>query len=570
MSLTVTKRPQGYVLGPAVDATGVWNTGFLTILKTAHGLSHLQPIYIYSNISSYNGFWFVSASAPNSFEITSIPGDTNTYVPYTNDAVIQYYANVLTHGWNCVHLPIVYKLQSNIWPVNGADTARNINTFTNYNGYTYIVASGDIKATGTASSLEQVILTGTSVDGVYKILQWFSDTNFVINLAYSAGNVLSSGTVQYYYYNYAAIIRVYAGINSSHTWTLQKPYELVAEQSLIPDSSGVVTFNIADYVKKQIETISNNSILDTLPNNIDAWCNFYISYAETYDDSNGYTVTQFTSSFTSDQGNFEGYAANAKLPFKSREQGSLSRYVTGSTSDTLQKWLTVFTRPTLFAGKYFDVSYINNSASSGNYIKRAVYVRGVLLEEFIDTQTDNDQGIYRYSIEQSGWSEDRIDITLYNSSNVQLSETLTIDVVDDCSFQDFYLVWLNYLGGYDYWNFTARKKYLIDVLENKTQDVNIYNGWPNSYGEFADSIQKQTLRRTKNSITVNSQFLTAQQEDAIKLITTSPLVQICTSKYDRRTVLLDASSMDIRRDQQDLLTLSFLVRYTDENPSQSL
>lgn len=566
MSLTVVKRPEGYVLDTtAVSATVTSSSGAL-FTKVAHGLVTGDHVYIYSILSAYNGYWYVNKVSNDTFRIREYA--TASDQAFVNSGTVTYYVSATTHTWNCAHLPIVYKIKSDVWPVNAADTARTITTFSNYNGYTYIVASGDIKATGTASSLEQVILTGTSVDGVYKILQWFSDTNFVINLAYSAANVLSSGTVQYYYYNYCAIVQVYAGLPSGHSWELQKPYELVAELSLIPDSSGIITVNIADYVKKQIEIISNNNLLDTLPNNIDAWCSFYISVAESYDDSNGYTVSTYTSSFATDAGSFEGYAANAKLPFKNRAIGTLSQYFYGGTTATQQKWLTTFSRPSLFAGKYFDISYINSG--SVTYVQRKVYIRGVLKETYNDTVTGYDEGIYRYSVAQSGWNEDTITIALFNVANVQMSELLTIDVVTDCSYQDFYLVWLNYLGGYDYWNFTARKEYLIDVLESKTQEENIYANWPNSYGEFADSINKQTLRRSKNSIAVNSQFLTSAQEDAIKLIFTSPLVQIVTSQYDRFTVIVDAGSMKVKKDQDKTRTLNFLVRYTDENPSQSL
>mgnify|MGYP006262576601 CR=1 FL=1 len=577
MALTVVKRPQGYILDTTANTGTVSSSSGALITKNTHGLSTGDFIYIYSALSSYNGYWYVSVVGANTFRIREYA--TASDQAFINSGSVTYYKSQLTHNWNCIHLPIIYKLKSDIWPTNGADTARTISTFSNYNGYTYIVASGDIKATGTASSLEQVILSGctnagVSIDGVYKILQWFSDTNFVINLAYSAANVLSSGTVQYYYYNYCARIKIYAGIPAAHTWTAQKPYVLMTEQRFIPDSSGIITLNISEFIKSKVSVISNNSIKDTLPNNIDAWCNFYITYAESYDDSNGYTVSEVISSYTDDSGTFEGYAVNSKLPFKTQSSGALSRYVSGVTSTTKQKWLTAFTNPVLFPGKYFDISYIKNTASAGDYVKREVYTTDgqtyTLREVFIDTQTDNDQGVYRYAISQSGWGEERIDITYYNSSNVALSETLTIYVDESCSSQDFYLTWLNYLGGYDYWNFSARKQYSINSLEGKTQESNIFATWPNGYGEFADSIVKQTVKRGVNIVGVSSQFLSTDQEDSIKLLFVSPLVQICTSQYDRRTVLVEEGTLPIRRDQDKTRKLSFNVTYTDELPSQSL
>ena len=131
---------------------------------------------------------------------------------------------------------------------------------------------------------------------------------------------------------------------------------MIVELKLIPDSNNYVTVNISDYIKSMIDVVSNNSILDTLPNNINAWCNFYIKYGDSYDDSDRYTVTRYTSSYTDDSGTFEGYACNAELPFKTQSSGYLSKYVSGLTSATKQKWLTGFSAPVLFAGKYFDIS----------------------------------------------------------------------------------------------------------------------------------------------------------------------------------------------------------------------
>jgi hypothetical protein len=567
MALTIVKRPQGYVLDTTeVTATVTSSSGAL-FTKTTHGLSTGDFIYIYSTISSYNGYWYVSVVSGNTFRIREYA--TASDQAYVVGGSVTYFKSVLTHTWNCVHLPIIYKLKSDIWPTNGADTARTITTFSNYNGYTYIVLSGDIKATGTASALEQVILSGTSVDGTYQILNWFSETNLVIDLPYSGSNVLSSGTAQYYYWNYHARIKIYAGIKSSHALTAFKPYENVVEIKSVPDSSGIITINIAEHIKGKIGVLKNDLLKDTLPNNIDAWCDFYITYAESYDDSNGYTLDEYVSSYTDDSGTFEGKAINAVLPFKTRSSGSMSEYVSGVTSATRQSFMTAFESPVM-SDYYFDVSFIKNTISAGDYIKREVYVDDVLKEVYIDTITDYDDGVYRHSITQSGWAEDRIDITLFNSSNVQLSDTLTIEVDSECADQDFYLTWLNNVGGFDYWNFKARKTYSIDAFNNTTQEKNIYTNWPKSYGEFSDTITEQTSRSSRDAVTVASQFISTSQEDAIKQIFSSPLVQLVNSKYDKRTVIVNPATYRIRKDKDDTRSISFEIRYTDNIPSQSL
>ena len=577
MALTVIKRPQGHVLSTTENTATVSSSSGALFTKSTHGLSTGDYIYIYSALSAYNGYWYVQINDANSFRIFEYP--TATQQAYVNSGTVTYYVSDTTHGVSCVHLPIIYKLLSTSWPTNSVDSSRTITTFSNYSGYTYIVASGDIKATGTASALEEVVLSGTSVDGVYKILNWFSDTNFVIDLAYSGSNVLSGGTVQYYYFNYHARIKIYAGIKAAHTWQSQKPYELLAEIKAVPDSNGIITVSIEEIVKSKIGVLNNNTILDTLPNNIDAWCNFYISYAESYDDSNMYTVSEYVSSYTDDSGNFEGYAINSKLAFKSIDAGYMSEYVAKnniliSPLEPEIKFLTSFVRPKIFSGYYFDISYLLFPTLYGfsPFTKIDRYANGGLLSSTTSALPSYDDGVYRSEISISG-SEDTIGFNVYYESmgdQYYLFETIYIDVNQDCANQNFYLSWLNNLGGFDYWNFTARKTYSVDVTSNSISEKNIYSNWPKSYGAFADTIKQQTSRTSNDVIRISSQFLTVQQEEAIKQILSSPLVQLCTSKYDRRTVIVDPSTYRIRKDQDDLRTISFDLRYTDDIPSQSL
>lgn len=582
MAITVVKYPQGHIVDTnAVVATVSSSSGAL-FTKAGHGLSTGFYIYIYSNLSQYNGFWYVSVVNSSTFRIREYA--TATDVAFVNSGSVTYYVSVRTHGWNAVHLPMVYKLKSDQWPINGVDTARTINTFSNYNGYTYINASGDIKATGVAASLEQVVLSGTSVDGVYKIIQWFSDTNFVINLAYSAGNVLSSGTVQYYYLNYHARVRIYAGLDSGHYWAGSKPYTLITEQRLIPDPTGVMTLNVADFVKEQIGVLENDLQEDELPNNLDAFCRVYISVAESYDDSDGYTLEEYVSAYT--DYTTEIYAINAKLQFQNRSSGFMDEYVSGVTSLTLQKFLTTFPRPMLFEGYYFDLSYINPDSASGNYLKIDRYTKSsgnyTLASSTLTTQTDYDQGVYRQSLTRLS-TEERIDVTLYSVSYgyaLQLSETITIDVSDPCAqsgITPLYITWLNYLGGYDYWLFTAKKAYMVDVEQSKTQEKNIYQNWEKSFGEFAGSIRKQTARGSRQMVSVTSQFMTKEQADALAFIISSPLVQILTTTQvgeitipTVRTVLVDSTTFKKYEERDKKFSVRFNILMTDEIMVQGL
>lgn len=134
----------------------------------------------------------------------------------------------------------------------------------------------------------------------------------------------------------------------------------------------------------------------------------------------------------------------------------------------------------------------------------------------------------------------------------------------------FYISWLNYLGGFEYWPFTGFKDHNLEVLETGTTKKNIFPGWPKSYGANADTITKQTYRRTKKSKLVRSQLLTRTQAEYLgEQIKSSPLVQLITTRRDRRTLIVDDGSFTVVQDRNKVHSLSFTVTYTDEYPSQT-
>ncbi len=131
-----------------------------------------------------------------------------------------------------------------------------------------------------------------------------------------------------------------------------------------------------------------------------------------------------------------------------------------------------------------------------------------------------------------------------------------------------YLTWLNYLGGFEYFFFTAEKEFQIAVGEVGETKNNVLPNWPNSWGKNADTINKQTFRNTVKKVLVRSQHLTMNQLEALTIIRTSPLVQIVESRVDRRTVIVDTDSFKKYDEGDKLYTLQFTITYTDDNPSQ--
>jgi len=134
-----------------------------------------------------------------------------------------------------------------------------------------------------------------------------------------------------------------------------------------------------------------------------------------------------------------------------------------------------------------------------------------------------------------------------------------------------YISWLNNLGGFEYWPFVGYKDKLLSVESTGETKKNIFHNWPKSYNTFADTISKQTFRRTRRQELVRSQHLSRTQAERIgDEIRSSPLVQIITTRRDRRTVIVDNSSVTVRRGVDKIHSLSFTISYTDQVASQTV
>lgn len=715
MAVSLIRRPEGCILNPTGITGAASDSGGNVLITTnsVHGLSSGDQVYIDSDVDNYNGFFLAEVTTTTAFLIyTKVDTENVAFIKTTSDLTV--YVPDFVHGWSCVHLPIVYELSNNKYPVNSVDTTRTISSISNDNGLVNLNLSGSL---GTFEDLSFVKISNcpdSDYDGVYQILDKLATNDVTINLDYTStpASAITGATIQLYYSNFNIVVNVYAGINSSHEWTAQKPYELVGTLEFIPDESNRIRFSIHDLLKSYVET-KNNTLLGTLPNNIDAWTQFYIEYAEQYDTSNGYTVSTLQSSFTSDQINFEGYAVNAILPFKNLYSGYLSEYL--MTNNTA-KFLTLFTIPVLFSCSddtpdcYTDISFINPYDDTEITIKKEFYSDNVLQSTVETSLGTLDSGVIRAELE-ADCGYDRVDITLLGSdlqilenpsfdepseslapwtnvgsgidwtnpstfaqaivtsgspnskelsqtfstadgnfelvmrtfvntgsvtftvtsymdgvmvevitsflcnwanpdANVQtvnftavgefneirieadrvtgasvnanvasifltdeesiVSETKRFDIDCGCSNQEIRLTWLNNLGGFDYWAFTGQSDHTVDISQSGETKQNIFPEWPKSYGEFSDTIRKQTFRESSNRKFIFSQHLTQDQADALAYIKSSPLVQIINSRKDKRTVLVDTDSFSKYADGDKTFTISFSILYTDNIPSQTV
>jgi hypothetical protein len=225
--------------------------------------------------------------------------------------------------------------------------------------------------------------------------------------------------------------------------------------------------------------------------------------------------------------------------------------ITGITEDHILDIDTVLTIP---GGESY-----NKIGFSASVISDPTYTGYIIMDYFrID-----------HSSSEETFTPDRIDVTLINDTG-DVSETKSIRLSCDCADQSVSISWLNYLGGMEYYVFTAQTEHQIDIKEAKTRLLNLFPTWGTSYGEFASTVRQETSRKSCFRKVLRSQLIPIGNLEALQYIKTSSLVQIVNTITDRRTVLVDTDSFTVYQDNDKEFSISFAVEYTDYIPAQSL
>jgi hypothetical protein len=155
------------------------------------------------------------------------------------------------------------------------------------------------------------------------------------------------------------------------------------------------------------------------------------------------------------------------------------------------------------------------------------------------------------------------------SENVvlEISEVKPIKLDTTCAKQSIYLSWINSLGNWEYFLFTARKTY-EKVVENTTATRrNIYASFPDN---FTSETEQDKIRiESYDKVTVRSQFVSKAQLDIITEIITSIRVQSWYSATEKITVIVDTQNVTKYSDGDKLYAIEFDIIYPmNQNISQ--
>ena len=399
MAVTISNKPIGHKLSlTPIDAEINDFAGFAYVTMDTTVIDG-QYVYIESNIESYNGFKLVGNVSGNSFKIYDRL--TGFSIPSVQSVYATVYISELDHGWQSVQLPIVYEMESDLYPVDLADLAlgREVGAFSNDNGYTRIATS--LASLINWETLNYIQLVGDGpLAGIYQIVTGFDSAHVNIDLAYDASYDFSPYNIVEYKSNYAINVNIISGLMSGHRWDDRKPSRTISTIKITPDSNGRVKFSIAEILKGDMK-LRNNTLLDTLPNNLDFYTQFYISYFESYDEVVDGEIVVHEGDTTTDS--FIGHAVNSMMPFKSLYQSFMSDYI--YTSELSARWLTLQDVPIAVVGYYFDLSFLLQETGDVSLTINK-QLNGVVIETELVPISNPGPGVIRAPIEiESGFDK---------------------------------------------------------------------------------------------------------------------------------------------------------------------
>ena len=118
--------------------------------------------------------------------------------------------------------------------------------------------------------------------------------------------------------------------------------------------------------------------------------------------------------------------------------------------------------------------------------------------------------------------------------------------------------WLNTLGGWEHWRFTAFKTYGYAITNSETVQRDINQNWDTDFISGTTETENISINANE-TIAVRSQDLTLQQINAISKIKFS--IKVNDETGDLVTIVVDKANIQYRTDNDKRFTISFDIAY---------
>ena len=429
--------------------------------------------------------------------------------------------------WNSAHLPIIFKFQRSDFTVQTVESAAG-------SPEAILVQLGEAPLAEIQVGDEVYINSGVYV-GIFTVI--YVDGlmgELILDTPYLDVDTIGGWVNLAELKNWRLQIRILE-------YSTGEPIELTDNTIFHPDSTGLVTADLHQYIKKLISFIPDLAYDQVNVGDYGFGGAFNIQWKVLY--------TGGTGDFIELSDDNKHFFVNGVKQLQALYGNNFAEFVPDQDSGEEAKFLTAFEKPVFWPGYPWSISFIypdNLQASpvlelikletyrdkNGNYISSST-------EGILETESEL---LNHLMLEMTGYDEDvrTIDISLLTDDvlyvdtdfvdedyveaieEISLTETLPVEVDHDCKDNAVYLRWINRMGGLDYWLFhfsqpenlttgseDLSEKYIEDVEDADTK-------------EFVVSLEAQPTR------ILQADNLTLQQRRGLEHLLTSPQVMMLT------------------------------------------
>jgi hypothetical protein len=348
-----------------------------------------------------------------------------------------------TSKWNAAKNPIVYKMTRKDY---------NITAVANSGGALQITVNTNLTTLTTAQGGPVVIgskLWVVTDNGVYNALYTVVTVTNAANsvVTFGASTYTSAATTGYVNLMQRTNYRVSVGIyNAANT--------LLQTLAYSPDKSGNI---IVDVATPLLNTLSVDNVADYVAGFITndettAYVKFYIRYSELW--------TSSAESETNDTAN-QFFAIYGARQIGELYGGNMAEYVNYENGTPPAKFLTKFSRPSIWRGYPFSISTLTSDNVSTNSSFTVGYfdLNLTFISSAFVTKVANAGKLLRFSPEdQLAIPSNASILRVAYEGSATLSELLFCDIKDPCS-NPVFLWWRNSLGGDAFWMFDFNQNY---------------------------------------------------------------------------------------------------------------
>jgi hypothetical protein len=351
-----------------------------------------------------------------------------------------------TSRWNAAKNPVVYKFVRKDYNITAvANSGGALQITVNANLATLTSAQGGPVVTG---SVLYVNTDNGVYNGFYTVVTCTNAANSVVT--FGASTYTAAATTGYINLNqrtnYYIAVDVCNGVSNAVITSMR--YAPARDGNILADVAGPLINSIG------VDNVFDYSLSTVTSDETTAYINFYVKYTEVWTGSSNAQTDDVANKF---------YALYGARQIGDGYGGNLAEYVAFENGTPKAKFLTAFSRATLWMGYPFSLSIItsDNVTSTSNFIMTYFDSAGGAISSSTATKAANGGKLLRFMpVKQLAIPSNAVYMTVRweRTGPLDLTDPFFIDIKDPCS-NPIMLWWRNSLGGDAWWMFEVNQEY---------------------------------------------------------------------------------------------------------------